>query len=211
VRSPEQDGEATRDIRRECIRPRGDSKLSRAAGRRDPPPALARKRHRGRDARNGRKEGDMTIDVGATAPLFTLPTDGGGKVDLAGLAGKKVVVYFYPKADTSACTKEAIEFSQAKADFAGANTVVIGVSGDPVKALDKFRDKYTLDVTLASADQAMFEAWGVWVEKSMYGKKYMGLERATFLVGADGKVAKAWRKVKVDGHVADVLKAAKAA
>lgn len=153
----------------------------------------------------------MTIDVGATAPLFTLPTDGGGKVDLAGLSGKKVVVYFYPKADTSACTKEAIEFSRAKADFAAANTVVIGVSGDAVKALDKFRDKYTLDVTLASADQAMFEAWGVWVEKSMYGKKYMGLERATFLVGADGRIAKAWRKVKVEGHVADVLAAAKAA
>jgi thioredoxin-dependent peroxiredoxin len=153
----------------------------------------------------------MTVDVGSKAPTFKLPTDGGGQIDLASLAGKKVVLYFYPKADTSACTKEAIEFTQAKADFEAANAVVIGLSGDPVKALDKFRDKYTLGVTLASADQGLFEAWGVWVEKSMYGKKYMGLERATFLLGTDGRVVAVWRKVKVDGHVAAVLKAAKAA
>ncbi len=153
----------------------------------------------------------MTIDVGSEAPDFDLATDGGGSVKLSALKGRKVVVYFYPKADTSACTQEAIDFTKAKPAFEAAGTTVIGLSGDPVKALDKFRDKYTLGVTLGSADEALFQAWGVWVEKSMYGKKYMGLERATFLVGADGKVAKVWRKVKVAGHVDEVLAAAKAA
>jgi peroxiredoxin Q/BCP len=151
------------------------------------------------------------IDSGSNAPDFKLPTAGAGEISLSGLKGKKVVLYFYPKADTSACTQEAKDFTALKGDFDAANTVVIGVSGDPVKALDKFSEKYTLGVTLASAEQKMFEDYGVWVEKSMYGKKYMGLERSTFLIGADGKLAKVWRKVKVAGHAEDVLAAAKAA
>jgi thioredoxin-dependent peroxiredoxin len=151
------------------------------------------------------------IDSGATAPDFKLSTAGAAEVSLSGLAGKKVVVYFYPKADTSACTQEAKDFTTLKSDFEAANTVVIGVSGDPVKALDKFAEKYALGVTLATAEQKMFEDYGVWVEKSMYGKKYMGLERSTFLIGSDGKVVKVWRKVKVAGHAEEVLAAARTA
>lgn len=152
----------------------------------------------------------VELKAGDVAPDFSLASAGGGTVSLSGLKGRKVVVYFYPKADTSACTVEAKDFSAAKAAFEAADATVIGVSGDPVKALDKFTGKYDLTVTLASAEQKMFEDYGVWVEKSMYGKSYMGLERSTFLIGADGKIMKVWRKVKVAGHVDDVLAAAKA-
>lgn len=150
------------------------------------------------------------IDAGSVAPDFTLQTAGASEIALSALKGKKVVLYFYPKADTSACTQEAKDFTALKPSFEAAGAVVIGVSGDQVKALDRFTEKYALGVTLASAGQTMFEDYGVWVEKSMYGKKYMGLERATFLIGADGKVVKAWRKVKVTGHAEEVLAAAKA-
>lgn len=152
----------------------------------------------------------VELSVGDKAPNFSLPTAGAGKVSLSGLKGKAVVVYFYPKADTSGCTKEAIEFTGLKPEFAAAGAEVIGISGDPVKAHDKFKDKYQLDVTLASAEgQDTLEAYGVWVEKSMYGRKYMGTERATFLVGRDGRIAKIWRNVKVPGHAAAVLEAVK--
>jgi peroxiredoxin Q/BCP len=148
--------------------------------------------------------------VGDRAPDFDLPTAGGGRATLAALAPRKVVLYFYPKADTSACTQEALDFTARKRDFEAAGATVVGVSGDPVKTLDKFAAKHGLEVALGSADQALFAAYGVWVEKSMYGKTYMGLERATFLIDGAGRVARVWRKVKVKGHVDEVLAAAKA-
>jgi len=147
------------------------------------------------------------IDTGDTAPALDLDTDAGGR---ASLAGKPSVVYFYPKDDTSGCTKEAQEFTVLAADFARAGVQVIGVSKDSVASHGKFRAKYDLGVTLAAdPDGVACAAWGVWVEKSMYGRKYMGIERATFLVDAGGKVVRAWHKVKVPGHAAEVLAAAK--
>lgn len=149
-----------------------------------------------------------TLAVGDTAPDFTLATDE-GSVQLAQLKGKKVVVYFYPKDDTSGCTKQAIEFTQAKQNFADAGTEVIGLSADSTKSHANFRKKHQLNFALGSDEsKTTLEAYGVWVEKSMYGKKYMGIERTTFLIDAAGKIAAIWPKVKVDGHVAEVLKAA---
>lgn len=150
--------------------------------------------------------------VGSTAPDFTLPRDGGGELTLSSLQPSKVVLYFYPKDDTSGCTKEAIGFSEAKADFEAAGAVVVGVSRDTVAKHDKFIAKHELDVTLvADVDGSVCEAYGTWVEKQMYGKKYMGIERSTFLIGSDGTVLQEWRKVKVPGHVDAVLEAAKSA
>ena len=140
-----------------------------------------------------------------------MPTDGGGSVTLSALKGKPVVLYFYPKDDTSGCTSEACGFRDQLPDFSGLNAVVIGVSKDSVASHDKFKAKYELPFTLASdKETGVAEAYGVWVEKSMYGRKYMGLERATFLIDKDGIVRNVWRKVKVTGHVAAVLKALKA-
>jgi peroxiredoxin Q/BCP len=151
------------------------------------------------------------LTVGNPAPDFTLPTDGGGSISLAGLKGRNVVVFFYPKADTPGCTIESKDFSARKADFAAAGTELIGVSADPVKAQDKFKTKHDLTVTLASDEsQAMLSAYGVWVEKSMYGKKYMGIERTTVLIDKNGVVSRIWPKVKIEGHVDEVLAAAKA-
>lgn len=150
----------------------------------------------------------MSLDVGTPAPDFTLPTDGNGSVTLSALKGKPVVLYFYPKDDTSGCTAEACQFRDMQPDFSGADAVIIGLSKDSVASHDKFKKKYELPFTLAAdTEGAACEAYGVWVEKSMYGKKYMGIERATFLIDRDGKIAKIWRKVKVPGHGADVLKA----
>ena len=147
--------------------------------------------------------------AGARAPAFDLPKDGAGRVTLKGLAGHKIVLYFYPKDDTSGCTAEAIDFNRLKGAFAKAGTQVIGVSPDPVKSHDKFKAKHDLALTLVSDEsKAMLEAYGVWVEKSLYGRKYMGVERTTFLIGADGKIAQVWNKVKVPGHAEEVLKAA---
>jgi len=151
------------------------------------------------------------LSEGMQAPAFTLPRDGGGDVSLSEFGGKKVVLYFYPKDDTSGCTTEAIAFTALKQDFADADTVVIGMSPDPVKKHDKFRDKHSLDVILAAdEDKSTLEAYGVWQEKSMYGKKYMGVERTTLLIDRDGKIARIWPKVKVPGHAEEVLAAAKA-
>lgn len=148
------------------------------------------------------------IVAGTPAPDFTMPTDGGGSVTLSALRGKWVIVYFYPKDDTSGCTKEACSFRDQLPDFTGADAVVIGVSKDSVASHDKFKAKYELPFTLASdKDAGVAEAYGVWVEKSMYGRKYMGLDRATFLIDPDGIVKQVWRKVKVTGHVEAVLKA----
>jgi thioredoxin-dependent peroxiredoxin len=152
----------------------------------------------------------MSVVAGTTPPDFTLPTDGGGSVSLSALRGGKVVVYFYPKDDTSGCTREAQDFTTMAGEFAAAGVTVIGVSKDSVASHDKFKAKYGLGLMLASDTTGVAEAWGVWVEKSMYGRKYMGLDRSTFLIGADGAVAQVWRKVKVPGHAAEVLAASKA-
>jgi len=150
------------------------------------------------------------VSQGDAAPAFDLEGET-GSVSLAALKGRKVVLYFYPKDDTSGCTKEAIEFSGLADDFAAADAVVIGVSKDSVASHAKFRAKYDLGVTLASdPDGAAIERYGSWVEKSLYGRKYMGIDRSTFLIDRDGKVARVWRKVKVPGHAAEVLKAAQA-
>jgi len=154
---------------------------------------------------------DKKLAAGDKAPDFTLPDDAGGKVSLASFAGKKLVLYFYPKDDTSGCTKEAIDFNGLRPEFDKAGAVILGVSPDSVASHVKFKTKHALDLALASDEaKTMLEAYGVWVEKSMYGRKYMGVERATFLIGPDGKIATAWRKVKVPGHADAVLAAAKA-
>lgn len=141
---------------------------------------------------------------------MNLPRDGGGNVSLAELAGKKVVLYFYPKDDTSGCTTEALDFTALADDFAAAGAAVVGVSPDPVKAHDKFVAKHNLGVILASdEDKTVLEAYGVWKEKSMYGRQYMGVERSTFLINGNGEIARIWRKVKVKGHAQEVLEAAR--
>lgn len=151
----------------------------------------------------------MTVEVGQPAPDFTLPTAGGGEITLSSLKGRKVIVYFYPKADTPGCTKESCGFNEALPDFDSANATIIGISKDPVRKLDKFRDKYGLGFTLASDEAGgVVEGYGSWVEKSMYGRKYMGIDRSTFLIDENGVVRGVWRKVKVPGHVEEVLKAA---
>ncbi len=148
-------------------------------------------------------------DVGDSVPEFTLTTDGGGEISNDGLRGAAVVIYFYPKDDTSGCTKEAIAFSELKPRFDKLNTAIVGISADTPAKHDKFKQKHGLTITLASdeAHQAL-NAFGVWVEKSMYGRKYMGIERSTFLVAADGTISAVWRKVKVAGHAEAVLDAA---
>jgi peroxiredoxin Q/BCP len=149
--------------------------------------------------------------VGAPAPDFSLPRDSGGTVSLGDFTAKKLVLYFYPRADTPGCTREAQAFSQLSAKFAAANTAVLGVSADPVAAQDAFKAKYRLSIPLASDEEhRMLEAYGVWGEKSMYGKSFMGITRTTLLIGPDGKIARIWAKVKVDGHAEEVLAAAKA-
>lgn len=151
---------------------------------------------------------DLTI--GGTAPDFTLPRNGEGTVTLSKLQGKAVILYFYPKDDTSGCTAEAIDFSALGGEFEAANAVVIGISPDSVKSHDKFAAKHSLSVMLASDEERrVLEAYGVWKEKSMYGKKYMGVERTTFLVAPDGKIAEIWNKVKVAGHAQAVLETVK--
>jgi peroxiredoxin Q/BCP len=153
----------------------------------------------------------MAVQEGDSAPDFNMPTDGGGSVSLSDLKGKPVILYFYPKDDTPGCTKEACGFRDTMPDFSAADATIIGVSKDTVAKHDKFKAKYDLNFTLASdEDGAVCEAYGSWVEKSMYGKKYMGIDRSTFLIDADGKLAKIWRKVKVPGHVDEVLAAVKA-
>jgi thioredoxin-dependent peroxiredoxin len=148
---------------------------------------------------------------GSKAPAFSLPRDGGSTVALSDFAGKKLVLYFYPRADTPGCTKEAIDFSRLRGDFSRAGTEVVGVSADPVAAQDKFKTKHKLSVALASDEtHRMLEAYGVWQEKSLYGRKFLGIVRTTFLIGGDGRVAKVWPRVSVDGHADEVLAAAKA-
>ena len=148
----------------------------------------------------------MSLQIGDAAPDFTLPDQNGDPISLASLRGKKVVLYFYPKDDTPGCTKEAIGFSEERAAFEAQNALVVGVSRDTVQKHDKFISKHDLRIPLISdEDGRLCEAFGTWVEKSMYGKPYMGIERATFLISPDGKLLHIWRKVKVPGHVEEVL------
>ncbi len=152
-----------------------------------------------------------TLTVGDAAPAFDLAQTGGTSCSLASLAGRKAVLYFYPKDDTSGCTKEAIDFNALREAFEAADTQVIGVSPDPIASHDKFRTKHGLDVPLLSDEsKAMLEAYGVWVKKSMYGRSYMGVERTTVLIDRDGRVARIWNSVKVPGHAQDVLDATRA-
>lgn len=154
----------------------------------------------------------MTLDVGAKAPDFTMPKDGEGTLSLSKLKGKKVVLYFYPKDSTPGCTKQGETFRDHYGDFKSHNTEIIGVSKDSIKSHDKFKDKYNFPFPLASdQDTDVCEQYGVWVEKSMYGRKYMGIERSTFLINEEGNIEKVWRKVKVPGHVEDVLTTVKQA
>ena len=151
------------------------------------------------------------VQDGDKAPEFELPTDAGQTIKLSRLNGKPVVLYFYPKDDTSGCTLEAKDFTRLAPDFHKAGVEVIGVSPDSAESHAKFRKKYDLAISLAAdTDKAVANAYGVWAEKSMYGRKYMGVERSTFLIDKQGRIAKSWRKVKVAGHAEEVLAAAKA-
>jgi peroxiredoxin Q/BCP len=153
----------------------------------------------------------MSVQEGDTAPDFSLPASGGRTVSLAGMQGHPFVLYFYPKADTPGCTKEACAFQEALPQLGTIGIEVIGVSPDKMKPIEKFADKYKLSFPLASDEtHAVAEQFGTWVEKSMYGRKYMGMERSTFLIDPHGKVAKVWRKVSVTGHAAAVMQAAAA-
>ncbi len=146
--------------------------------------------------------------AGAKAPAFTLPRDGGGKVSLKDFKGSNLVLYFYPKADTPGCTKQAIAFSRLRAEFAKAGTSILGVSADPVQAQDKFKSKHKLAIALGSDEtKTMLVAYGAWSEKSMYGRKYMGVIRKTFLIDATGRIIRIWPKVRVPGHAEEVLSA----
>jgi peroxiredoxin Q/BCP len=151
----------------------------------------------------------VSLQPGTKAPAFKLARDGGGTVSLADFAGKNLILYFYPKADTPGCTIEAKAFSELSKAFAKAGTAVLGVSADSVEAQDKFKTKHGLAIPLASDEtHKMLDAYGVWGEKSMYGRTFMGITRATFLIGKDGRIARIWPKVKVEGHAEDVLAAA---
>jgi peroxiredoxin Q/BCP len=151
------------------------------------------------------------FDVGDKAPAFTLQRDGGGTVSLKDFRGRKLVLYFYPKADTSGCTKEAIAFTALKSAFSKHGADILGISADPVPALDRFKHKHKLSVSLASDEsKAMLAAYGAWAKKSMYGRTFMGVVRKTFLIDGNGRIARIWPKVRVDGHVEEVLDAVRA-
>ncbi|AMJ63537.1 peroxiredoxin [Bosea sp. PAMC 26642] len=153
----------------------------------------------------------MTLKEGDDAPDFTLDSDGGGTASLSAFKGRKLVLYAYPKDDTPGCTQEAIAFNGLRKAFAEVNTEILGISPDPVKSHDKFKKKHGLEFPLAADEtQAILSAYCIWVEKSMYGRTYMGVERTTFLIDVNGRIARIWPKVKVAGHAEDVLAAAQA-
>ena len=180
-------------------------KLARKVGSK-----TGKKQHDNKEIASGAKA-KSGLEPGAKAPSFTLPRDGGSMIALADFAGRKLVLYFYPRADTSGCTKEAIDFSRLKGKFNRAGADILGVSADPVKALDAFKAKHKLAVALGADERhKMLEAYGVWQQKSLYGRKFLGIVRSTFLIGADQRIARIWPKVRVDGHAEEVLAAAKA-
>ena len=189
----------------------GESPLRAAAESAKPRaknPAAAKPSGAKPDAAAARK---FELAEGTKAPAFRLPRDGGETVSLADYSGRKLVLFFYPRADTPGCTKEAIDFTRLAAAFAESETAILGVSADPLKAQEAFRDKHQLSVPLVSDEKhEMLETYGVWGEKSMYGKTFQGILRTTILIGADGRIARIWRNVKVDGHADDVLAAARA-
>jgi peroxiredoxin Q/BCP len=153
----------------------------------------------------------ITLVCGDKAPDFDLPDDAGGEVSLASFRGQMLVLYFYPKDDTSGCTKEAIDFNALRGEFQKAGATILGVSADSIESHASFKAKHKLKLALGSdQSKAMLAAYGVWVEKNMYGRKYMGIERTTFLIGKDGQIVAVWNKVKVPGHAAEVLAAVKA-
>jgi peroxiredoxin Q/BCP len=152
----------------------------------------------------------MALNEGIPAPDFTLPTDSGGSLTLSSLRGRKIVLYAYPQDDTTSCTNEALSFDALRDDFAAAGTTVIGISPDSVKRHDKFKQKYDLKLTLVSDEERKaIEAYGLWVEKQMYGRHYMGVERSTFLIDHTGKIVRVWANVRVKGHAEAVLAAAR--
>jgi peroxiredoxin Q/BCP len=166
---------------------------------------LAKPRPPGGDSRS------FALAEGANAPAFRLPRDGGGTVSLGDYTGKKLVLFFYPRADTPGCTREAIDFTRLSNTFAEARTAVLGISADPPRAQEAFRDKHKLSVPLISDEKhEMLEAYGAWGEKSMYGRTFQGILRTTVLIGAEGRIARIWRNVRVDGHADEVLAAAQA-
>ncbi|TWB66764.1 peroxiredoxin [Bradyrhizobium sacchari] len=161
-------------------------------------------------AKSARPPAKPALTEGQKAPAFRLPRDGGGVATLSDYAGQKLVLFFYPRADTPGCTREAIDFTRLTGAFTAAGTAVLGISADSLKAQEKFRDKHSLKVPLISDEKhEMLEAYGAWGEKSMYGKSFLGILRTTVLVGSDGKVAKIWRNVRVDGHADQVLETAR--
>jgi len=191
--------------------PRGESTVLAAAEPAKPrakTPAAGKTSGGKTDAAAARK---FDLTEGTKAPAFRLPRDGGETVALADYSGRKLVLFFYPRADTPGCTKEAIDFTRLAAAFAESETGILGVSADPLKAQEAFRDKHQLSVPLVSDEKhEMLETYGVWGEKSMYGKTFQGILRTTILIGSDGRIARIWRNVKVDGHADDVLAAARA-
>jgi len=151
-----------------------------------------------------------SVKVGEMAPAFRLPRDGGDSIGLSDFSGKKLVLFFYPKADTPGCTREAIDFTRLAGDFAASGTAVLGISADSLKRQEAFRDKHRLEVPLISDERhQMLQAYGAWGEKSMYGRTFEGILRTTVLIGGDGRIARIWRNVRVDGHAGQVLEAAR--
>lgn len=190
--------------------------VARAAAASPPPAAKSPAAKPPVDQASAEKAGaavprQLVLSEGAKAPAFRLPRDGGESVSLSDFKGRKLVLFFYPRADTPGCTKEAIDFSRLSAAFAENQTAVLGVSADPPKAQEAFRDKYELVTPLVSDEQhQMLDAYGVWGEKSMYGRTFQGIIRTTVLIGADGRIIRIWRNVKVDGHADEVLAAVRA-
>ena len=191
---------------------KGASKRLKISGRAQSKSRTAKAKTSAKSVANGSSAGKTKALVeGLMAPQFRLPRDGGSTVSLSDFAGKKLVLFFYPRADTPGCTREAIDFTRLSEAFAASGTALLGVSADSLKAQEKFRDKHEIAVPLISDEQhEMLEAYGAWGEKSMYGRKFLGIIRSTVLLGPDGRVAKIWRNVKVDGHADDVLAAAQA-
>jgi peroxiredoxin Q/BCP len=192
---------------------RGASAVRTAAAVSKPAVATAAAKNPPAKSSSGGKAGPLdarksALIEGAKAPAFRLPRDGGDTVSLADYSGKKLVLFFYPRADTPGCTKEAIDFTRLASAFADSQTAVLGVSADPPKAQEAFRDKHDLTTPLVSDEQhEMLEAYGVWGEKSMYGRTFQGILRTTVLIGANGRIIRIWRNVKVDGHADEVLAA----